>query len=119
MFKPRFHLPAGKGLFDGRQAQDNAQDGSQRAVQTCLLVKDTIGRVPMMERCRMGVLFNRVAGVDAVIAELLQHATDELTHADLVANRIAAGLATAVAGLFWRARIELTLRRWHQRYQQP
>jgi len=38
-------------------------DGSQRAVQTCLLVRDTVAKIPMMARCRMGVLFNRVPSV--------------------------------------------------------
>lgn len=38
-------------------------DGSQRAVQTCLLVRDTIGKIPMMSRCKLGVLFNRVPAV--------------------------------------------------------
>ncbi|HEY3449596.1 MAG TPA: AAA family ATPase [Myxococcales bacterium] len=49
-------------------------DGSQRAVQTCLLVRDTIGRVPMMERCKMGVLFNRVPGVDELHRRTLEQA---------------------------------------------
>lgn len=49
-------------------------DGSQRAVQTCLLVKETISRVPMMERCRMGVLFNRVAGMDEAHRRTLEQA---------------------------------------------
>ncbi len=46
-------------------------DGSRRAVQTCLLVRDTIGKIPKMSGCRMGVLFNRVSAIpDAHIQTL-------------------------------------------------
>ena len=38
-------------------------DGSQRAVQTCLLVRDTVAKIPMMNHCRLGVLFNRVPSI--------------------------------------------------------
>ncbi|MGC4118436.1 MAG: AAA family ATPase [Myxococcales bacterium] len=82
-------------------------DGSQRAVQTCLLVKDTIGRVPMMERCRMGVLFNRVAGVDEAHRKTLEQAglsvvgvlpaDDEVSKADRAGTTLQAlGPQTAV-----------------------
>jgi CO dehydrogenase maturation factor len=38
-------------------------DGSRRAVETCLLVRDTAGKIPMMSKCRMGVVFNRVPAI--------------------------------------------------------
>lgn len=49
-------------------------DGSQRAVQTCLLVRDTVAKIPMMANCRMNVLFNRVPAVPEAHRQTLEQA---------------------------------------------
>lgn len=49
-------------------------DGSHRAVQGCLLVRDTVAKIPMMSECRLRVLFNRVPGVPEVHRLALEQA---------------------------------------------
>ncbi len=46
-------------------------DGSQRAVQTCRLLRDTIGRVANMGDATVGVIFNRVDQVEEAHRRLL------------------------------------------------
>jgi CO dehydrogenase maturation factor len=53
-------------------------DGSQRAVQTCLLLRDNIDRVPMMRGCKSSVLFNRVHAIDDSQRQALNAAGLEL-----------------------------------------
>lgn len=49
-------------------------DGSQRSVQTCLLVRDTVAKIPMMARCKLGVLFNRVPALPELHRQTLEQA---------------------------------------------
>ncbi len=49
-------------------------DGSQRAVQTCILLRDTVAKIPMMANCRMNVLFNRVPAVPESHRQTLEQA---------------------------------------------
>ncbi len=49
-------------------------DGSMRSIQTLLLIRDTVGKIPMMEKCRMGVLFNRVPAIPEAHRQALEQA---------------------------------------------
>lgn len=49
-------------------------DGSWRSIQTLKLVRDTARKIPMMEECRMGVLFNRVAAIPESHSQALMEA---------------------------------------------
>ncbi len=88
-------------------------DGSLRSVQTCLLVRDNVARVPRMQGCRLSVLVNRVPALHEAHRALFDReglavlgtlpAADEVREADAAGNTLQAlGPDTAIYQLLAR-----------------